>query len=110
MTSAWIDLDSNSAKTQQRLNRMVLLFLQATSPFRYPPKQGLVPELTPPEAWLLRHLRAGALESPGHPSGVWETANGESFQLPIHVILHAADGGLEVVEQEVSSAAIAIVR
>jgi hypothetical protein len=39
-----------------------------------------------------------------------EPATGESLQLPVHVILHAPDGRLEVIQQEIRSSAIAVVR
>ena len=58
----------------------------------------------------LRHLRPAALEDLRNPIGVGKTATRKLFQLSIHVILHAPDCGLRVIQQEICSAAIAVVR
>src|ERR1035441_1224257 len=58
----------------------------------------------------LWHLGAGAAKGLSNPIGVRETAGGESLKFLVHIVLHAPDSWLRVIQQEVCSAAIAVVR
>ena len=58
----------------------------------------------------LRHLGAAAIKDLRNPVGVREIATGKSLELPVHVIRHTSDCWLGLIQQEVCSTAIAIVR
>lgn len=62
------------------------------------------------ECVRLRHLRRAAAESFPDPVGMRETTSGKNFDFLLHIVFHAPDGGLGVVQQEVGGPTVAIVR